>query len=271
MKSLIYNCFRQVIISLHKIKGFRLLNIFGLRIKIHPETIFPNYRKFPLPRKSHKSEIVRYADYVQIHSIIDLISRLGSNPVVVEIGAHHGAYAVMLGKAVEKNAGKVIAVEPNPSSFELLRNNIELNALEKVVICERVAITDRNCELTITDSGVQSSIKANSDCSSVPVKAITLSDLLRKHAVDKVSLLLVDVEGAELDVLRGFPWSTMPVDAVFCEMHAYAWKDFGYTGPEFSRFLKDKGYRCFDMYFNEYDKLPNEGYLGPCILIADRR
>lgn len=271
MKSFIYNFYRLFSIWMHKIRGFRLFTIFGLRVKICPETIFPDYRKFPLPKKSHKSEIVRYADYVQIHSVIDLASRLDGNQVIVEIGAHHGAYAVLLGKCVEKNGGKVIAVEPNPLSFELLRNNIRLNKLENVVVCDNVAITDRNCKLSITNQGGQSSIKTDSDDFSLSVDAITLSNLLQKHAVNKVSLLLVDVEGAEFNVLQGFPWLEMTVDAIFCEMHPYAWKEFGFTGSEFSRFLRDKGYRCFDMYFNEYTVLPDEGYLGPCVLIPERK
>jgi hypothetical protein len=63
-----------------------------------------------------------------------------------------------------------------------------------------------------------------------------------------LDLLIVDVEGAELPVLNGFPWETVRIEKIFVELHPYAWKDFGYGGDEFRSFLEEKGFRCLDMY-----------------------
>jgi len=73
-------------------------------------------RKFPLSRGNWKSEIVRYTDFVQLHSVCEYISKI-DKPIVVEIGAYHGAYSIILGQIIKKKDGKVIAVEPNPSSY----------------------------------------------------------------------------------------------------------------------------------------------------------
>jgi FkbM family methyltransferase len=48
----------------------------------------------------------------------------------------------------------------------------------------------------------------------------TLSEVIREHALDRVELLKVDVEGAELDVLRGIEENDWPrIGAVVAEVH----------------------------------------------------
>jgi FkbM family methyltransferase len=46
--------------------------------------------------------------------------------MVVDIGAHIGRYTIIASKRVGAN-GKVIAIEANPSNFEMLKRNIQLN------------------------------------------------------------------------------------------------------------------------------------------------
>src|SRR5207244_9761613 len=53
--------------------------------------------------------------------------------VVVDVGAHIGRYAL---KAATK-ASTVIAVEPNPSNFELLARNARLNVFSNVVLVHK--------------------------------------------------------------------------------------------------------------------------------------
>jgi len=51
--------------------------------------------------------------------------------IFFDVGAHVGRYTVYAGKLVGKN-GKVVSIEPNPSNFSSLLENIKLNALENV-------------------------------------------------------------------------------------------------------------------------------------------
>ena len=81
-----------------------------------------------------------------------------------------------------------------------------------------------------------------------------------------MDLLIIDVEGAELPVLRGFAWQSASVDRIFCEMHPYAWKDFAYSNEDMRQFLMSHGYRCFDMYFREHKIFDSDAYVGPTFL-----
>jgi len=56
--------------------------------------------------------------------------QVGPNEVVVDVGAHVGRYALM---AAAKGA-RVIAIEPDPTSFRLLEKNVKLNGPSNVVL-----------------------------------------------------------------------------------------------------------------------------------------
>ena len=239
----------------------------GLDLVVAPATVFPTHRRLRLPRGGPRSEIVRYADFVQMHSCCQYCASLTHPPTIVDVGAHHGGYAVILGKIAQKRGGKVMAIEPNPSSFSVLASNVALNGLEGTVAIEQVAITRCPSTVRLAPLGSQSFVSDKSLPETVAVRGEPLSDVLRRHAVSHVDLLIIDVEGAELSVLQSFPWPSVPVDRVFCELHPNEWEHFGYTPEEFRTFLRERGLRCVDMYFHEYDDIPTERHIGPCCLL----
>jgi FkbM family methyltransferase len=184
----------------------------------------------------------------------------------VDIGAYHGVYAILLGKIVQQKGGKVIAVEPNQESYKVLQRNVELNLLQNTVICENVAILDKDGEVSLKKDGTRSYINVASKERDCMVSAITLKELTKKHGITNINVLIIDIEGAELLALRGFPWETVGVDKIFCELHPYNWTVFGYTGTDFQKFLEEKNFICFDMYFEHYNVFNEERYIGPALL-----
>lgn len=254
---------------LWRIRGSRSIVALGCKLRVSPSTIFPSYRKLRLPRGKYLSEIVKYGDFVQFHAICSRIALMKESPIIVEVGAHHGAYAVVIGKLVKEMGGKVLAIEPNPESYRILKNNVELNGLVGTVTCINVAITEATGPVNIVLEGSQSSIRDDAGRRDfVTVPGLPLADVLANCAITSVSLLLVDVEGAELAVLRSFPWDIASVQTIFCELHPYAWSQFGYSAEEIQNFLKAKGYRCLDMYLREYAAFEEERYIGPCLFLS---
>ncbi len=240
--------------------------VFGQSLRVTGGTVFPCYRSHPLPVGFHKSQIVRYADYVQLHAICDFIARATRPLTVVEVGAHHGAYAVIIGKLLRQQGGKVIAIEPHPASYSTLARNVYMNDLGNVVTCVQVAVSDRSGTMSITDHGGQSRLVSEAG-GGVPVMVKTLAQIIEELRLDTVDLLLIDVEGAELPVLEGFPWGDLPLPKIFCELHPYAWTDFNYDGNSLRAFLQEKNLRCIDMYFTEHRAFREPDYIGPTVLI----
>lgn len=248
----------------------RKASVFGQSISLLPKTVFPSFWNLRLPTGDVASQIVRYADYVQMHSMVRYVSQLKRPAVIIDVGAHHGAYAIVLGKVLQnmRVGGKIIAVEPNPLSFAVLVKNVSLNGLEDTVYCERVAVSDQAGTMNISINDVQSGISDQATSGSVPVDVVTLSSLLEKYKIDHVDVLQIDVEGAEIPVLKGFPWVSTKVGKIYCELHPYAWPDFHYTGVDVQQFLSEHGLRCFDMYLHEHKTFDNSAYIGPTVFVA---
>lgn len=165
----LYNIYR---IIYWRLIGGRRIDVFGQSLKVDPLTDFPYYRTHPIPSGSHKSRIVRYVDYVQQHAIADLISRANSPLTIIEVGAHQGGYAVILGKLLGSIGGKVVAIEPNPISFEILKKNVHMNGLDNLVTCVHAAISDTPGILSISDKGIQSQLVAHGEGAEVTVMTL---------------------------------------------------------------------------------------------------
>jgi len=121
--------------------------------------------------------------------------------VFVDVGANAGGYTVRLARRFRK----VISVEPNPRAADVLGKNIVLNRLSNVQVVQK-AISDTNEETTmcVPSSGktTRSSLVAKYDRGSYfPVSTTTLDDLLKGY--DRIDLIKIDAERAEVKVLRG--------------------------------------------------------------------
>lgn len=266
LKSITYKTILKALRLFWNITGKRKITVFNREHFFTANTVFPSYWKLRLPRKELTADIVRYSDFVQFHAVVNYISGLKSEPVVIEAGAHHGAYAIVIGKMIQELNGKVIAIEPNPYSYNILIKNIQLNNLGNTVFPENIALLDRPCKVNISLEGVQSQVvpvRSSADCI---VDAITLNEIVDKYKIANVDLLIIDVEGGELPVLKGFPWQSVSVGKLFCELHPYAWKDFGYSEKDVSDFLNMYDYRCVDMYLKEHSEFKSAAYIGPTLL-----
>ena len=251
------------------VTGSRREVVFGEHFRFAPSTHFPSFRGLRFPTREIFSTIVRYGDYVQTHSAYLFLAELKDPPVVVDIGAHHGAYAILLGKLVQKKKGTIIAVEPNPSAFTILKKNVRKNNLGDTVKCESAAIMERSGTFQFTDNEDQSRIVESVDPEAFKVEAMPLSSLLKKHSLATVDILIIDVEGAELNVLRSIHWKECRFGRIFCELHPYNWKHFGYSGTDMSEFLRQHNFRCFDMYLREHKEFMSDAYIGPTLLVSD--
>lgn len=264
-----YKLFQLMRQMFWRISGGRKETVFGEHFSFAPPTHFPSFRGLRFPTREIISTIVRYGDYVQTHSAYLYLAELKDPPVVVDVGAHHGVYAVLLGKLVQQKKGKVIAIEPNPRAFNILQKNVRMNNLEDTVKCERVAVMERAGAFHFTDNEDQSRIAEERNASGFRVEAVPLSDLLSKYSVAAVDLMIIDVEGAELNVLRSIDWEQCRFSKIFCEFHPYNWKYFGCSESDMANFLAQHGFRCFDMYLREHIKFTSGAYIGPTLFVSD--
>jgi FkbM family methyltransferase len=122
--------------------------------------------------------------------------------VVYDIGANAGFYVVIAARAVGPQ-GHVYAFEPSPSLVSRIAHNVALNKLDNVqVVDAAVTSVDGNVSFGIVGPlSVSNAISAAASANSIPVRALRLDTFGQDHR--QPDLLLIDVEGAEIEVLEG--------------------------------------------------------------------
>jgi FkbM family methyltransferase len=130
--------------------------------------------------------------------------------IVIDIGAHIGRYTIIASKRVGAN-GKVVAIEANPSNFEMLNRNIKVNQLTNIISLNNAVYSKETKlklylpgeELGHTTYNTVMSDRAKNEDKFVEVSANTLDYLLQLKEITDVNWIKIDVEGAEFEVLKG--------------------------------------------------------------------
>jgi len=124
----------------------------------------------------------------------------------VDVGGNKGDFALLASKIVGVH-GRVICIEPEPTNFGWIQRSIELNGYKNIQVCN-LALSDHDGESLLhlgTKSGFHTLLSGapERDQGSVKVRTRTLDSLLPGLGVGPVNALKIDVEGAELPVLKG--------------------------------------------------------------------
>ncbi len=126
--------------------------------------------------------------------------------VVVDVGAHIGLYTLSAAKEVG-TSGKVVAIEPDPKNFKLLKENIKRNNYTNVLAID-AALSDSvgprtfYCATDPSLSGFQPSGPTKVRYS-WQTNTLTLTELLKNLKISEIDWLKIDVEGEELKVIVG--------------------------------------------------------------------
>lgn len=123
-----------------------------------------------------------------------------SNDVILDVGAHIGTFTILAAVDV----AKVYAIEACRETFDFLRINIRLNALDNVTV-SHVALAGKSGKVTLHhDEGAGNwghSIMVPLSQSTEEVDALSLADFMNKYAISKVDLAKFNCEGAEFPVI----------------------------------------------------------------------
>jgi FkbM family methyltransferase len=137
-----------------------------------------------------------------------LLSRLApAGSTAIDVGANVGLFTVVLGRAVGPK-GRVWAFEPHPGNRIRLIENLRLNQLDNVEVVEvAIGSSDGAAVLHVgSDPAYHSTVavrESKGTGQSLNVRAERLDTVWRRFASPQVSVLKIDVEGGEMDVLEG--------------------------------------------------------------------
>lgn len=187
----------------------RMLDTFGLSDLDRPEICVDRWKDFKINIDAFDSAIkkqIYFQGYFEWAETRFLRRSLKPGDVFVDVGANIGWHSLVAASRVGA-AGRVHAFEPVSSTFDELASNIALNHFDQVVM-HKFGLSDCDGVVDIfgnkdSDSGGNSLIHGEGYSILEKIRIRRGEDVLTELGVDRIDLLKVDVEGAEIMVLRG--------------------------------------------------------------------
>jgi FkbM family methyltransferase len=173
----------------------------------------------------------------------------------MDVGANQGFFTILASQRLKKE-DRVFAFEPSPREFARLKRNIWLNRcanviLENIAVGSREGVTD--FYMCLGNQGSLSSIRPQAaDVTArrklIQVPATTLDIYARKKDIESIGFIKVDVEGGELDVLKGATGVLAEYRPVLmCEVADVRTMQWGYKARDIYDFLNDYRYSWYSV------------------------
>ncbi|MGU0693160.1 FkbM family methyltransferase [Pseudomonas aeruginosa] len=126
-----------------------------------------------------------------------------SGSTVIDIGANIGLTSLALSGLCEE--GQVVAIEPVPVTFRLLEKNLSLLPRSNVLaINKALGDKDGSVAMYVNESNLATAFVVSEEgCGDLEIPLTTLDSLVADCSLASVDFIKIDVEGHELDVLRG--------------------------------------------------------------------
>ncbi len=136
---------------------------------------------------------------------LDIIERyLPEDGVFIDVGANIGLMSLVAALRIGEN-GQVIAFEPSRKTREIANHNIEINNLEDKITLMSSALGAKKEKKLLFDNldinrGAASLVKGKESGEGEEIEITTLDS---DYSQQKIDVLKIDVEGYELEVLKG--------------------------------------------------------------------
>lgn len=157
---------------------------------------------------NYKEEIITNIrdclDYNNINSLTSYYFKKMTikNPVFVNVGAGYSGKAEKELLSIYPNA-KIINIEPQIIQIKKLEENIK--DIRDSIIIENAALVNDNYmfnTIELYGSGESANVLRKDNYKKQVVKAIKLKDIIEKHNIKTIDVLLINAEGIEIDLLN---------------------------------------------------------------------
>jgi len=235
-----------------------------LRRRLYPKTV-QNIAGIDVQFAAKDPQDISYHEFDSETPIIkDILSEVDSNDIFCDIGANIGLYSSVISQRI--GADNVIAFEPSPPAYEKLQKNSKFNGN---FLHYQIAVSDTNetIEFAVDIGDTQSrmsSINTDSSATEYEIQEVTsrkLATVFETEDICSPTIIKVDVEGAEFNVLKGMGVLIDNVQIIYCEIHHPVLDDFDTNGEEITEYLESAGFNVDTLHKrgrNEFVKATRE-------------
>jgi FkbM family methyltransferase len=215
--------------------------IEGLKIYLHASKMSINR----LIRKNYyREEMVFYRYFLR------------SGDVFVDVGANIGMLSLVAARAVVPG-GCVYSFEPNPKVFRFLVENFRLNSITEGCQQYECALADEDAISRFYVRKFGDDLGSLSKTTHLAHRSVEVhvsrGDIVLKD-LSQITLLKIDVEGAELRVLEGFQGLIDRIKFILFEADSQMMQSHGLSFSQLFDFLETRGFRILTV----ADGLPTE-------------
>lgn len=177
-----------------------------------------------------------------------------ANPIFLDIGANIGLISLAVIKEVPDV--KVFSFEPGYVAYKSFDTTIFANKLEAKLKLSNLALSDSTGSIDFfshedsdtSGDGFIDTGRAKSLAKKITVKTDTLDNWLENQKLNKIDLIKIDVEGAELLVLKGASISLKKYKPIiFLEISKENLKVYPYNEADILNYLESIDYSLYDL------------------------
>jgi methyltransferase, FkbM family len=168
-----------------------------------------------------------------------------ARPVLVDVGGHQGFFS----REFARRGWRVLAFEPEQANRAAFERNL---AGYPQVTCLPVAVSATNGErvpfyISSDHHGIHALRPFHETHQlAYEVETITLDEALRQQQIERVTLLKIDIEGADFLALKGFDVAAHRPELVMLEfMDSRSQEHYGYTHHDVVAHMDAHGYQAF--------------------------
>lgn len=230
---------------LHFIYHSKSINDISIEVSIY------NGSKMLLtPRDWVQSHIFVFNAYEKAESDF-ILSLLSEQDTFIDIGANVGYYSMLVSKKITK--GKIYSFEPEINNYQRLKHNIKINEAANITAIHK-ACSDHNGMIVLSvakdDNKGMNSIFLSDEYKShsQEIEAVKLDSFVKENNISKISLIKMDVEGAEFLALKGMKEVLVNLKpALVVEIVKDNLEAAGSSVAEFYNYLYPLGYKSYQI------------------------
>lgn len=177
-----------------------------------------------------------------------ITEKIAQGRIIFDIGANIGSTSLYFSKLSPD--ATIFAFEPNQETFSKLQSNLSFNRNSRI-LPQNIGLGDKNSvmklfEVDENNPGMNRILPDGSQFPFTTIQIERLDDFCKRHEINKIDFMKIDVEGFEYAVLEGgqnIIKSCKPL--IFLELDDSNLRDNNRSARELLILLEGMGYTCF--------------------------
>jgi len=204
---------------------------FNLTKKSH--VIFETKSGIKLKIRTRTTDLMALTNVWLIQEYLDDEFNIENNDVVLDIGGHIGLFALFASQFCKK--GKIFCFEPIKENYNILLENIELNAVKNIIPFNLAVYDDsKRVKMYLNEDDAGHSIILPSS-KSIQTDSISLKKIFDDNKINLCDFAKIDCEGSEYSIIDALPSEYLKrINKMAIEYH------FADSKPELARDLISK-------------------------------